>query len=478
MVTGEANPVEKNAKSSVIAGSVNGSGILKVRVSRLPGDNTISAIAGMVDEAMLSKPRTQELADQVAGYFVPVIVIITVITLVIWVAVGVAVRKQSAGNAVGQATTFAIAVLIVSCPCAIGLAVPMVIVIAGGVAAERGVIFKTAGAIESAYRTSHVIFDKTGTLTQGKLYVSSEEYVSDPEGETTAILLGLVSNIKHPVSAAVAKHLKIQGIVAASVDDIKTVAGKGVEGSWNGLAICAGNSRWLHVESDPKVQSLLSQDFSVFCLLIDNQLRAIFGLKDSLRPDAPATISALKARDIAISIVSGDDEGAVLSVASKLGIPATNVKSRCTPTDKQEYVKKLMEDMSLSSKRNTKAKESKVVLFCGDGTNDAIALAQASIGVHMNEGTDVAQCAADVVLMRPSLGGILVLMDLSRAAVRRIVFNFAWAFVYNLFAILLAAGAFVKGRIPPAYAGLGEIVSVLPVILIALQMKKTRVGKA
>jgi Cu2+-exporting ATPase len=275
----------------------------------------------------------------------------------------------------------------------------------------------------------------------------------------------LISNIKHPVSTAVANHLKIKGLAPAHLDDIKTLTGKGMEGVLNGTTIRAGNSRWLGVESLPQVQSFLCQGFTVFCVVIDDDLHAIFGLEDSLRPDAPSVVSSLALRGITVSIVSGDDDGAVQTIATKLGIPPSNAKSRCSPGDKQKYIQDTIGDSQ------------DVVIFCGDGTNDAVALAQASIGVHVNEGTDVAQSAADVVLTRPDLTGILVLMDLSRAAFLRIVFNFSWAFIYNLFAILLAAGAFVNARIPPQYAGLGEVVSVLPVIAIALQLKYAKFGR-
>ena len=465
MVTGEAKLVEKQVGSPVVAGSVNGAGSVLVRVTRLPWDNTISTIAGMVDEARLSKPKTQEIADRVAGYFVPAVIMLTIITFVIWIAIGVAIRKQAGSEAVVQAITFAVAVLIVSCPCALGLAVPMVIVIAGGVAADHGVVFKNAKTLEIARKTSHVVFDKTGTLTHGKLAVSAEVYPMGTRESTVPLLLGLISNIKHPVSTAVAKHLKAQGVAQAHVDDIRTVTGKGVQGAAKGAAISAGNSRWLGVDSSPQVQSLLSQGLTVFCVLINNDLHAIFGLEDSLRPDTMSVVSSLVSQGITVSIVSGDDDGAVQTVAAKLGIPPSNTKSRCSPSDKQKYLQDLIGDTQ------------DVVIFCGDGTNDAVALAQASIGLHVNEGTDVAQSAADAVLTRPALTGILVLMDLSRAAFLRIAFNFAWAFVYNLFAILLAGGAFVNARIPPQYAGLGEVVSVLPVIAIALQLKYARLGK-
>ena len=459
MVTGETLPVEKFPGSSVIAGSLNGSGVIVVRLTHLPGDNTISTIAAMVDEAKFSKTMAQELVDVVASYFVPVILTLTMITFAIWIAVGISVRHQNTGRAVANAITYAISVLIVSCPCAIGLAVPMVVVISGGVAAKHGVVFKSAMAIETARKVSHVVFDKTGTLTQGELSVAEEVYLSKTHEYAASVTLGLTCNSKHPVSAAISTYLKQKGIDAAKIDDFKSITGKGVEGTFNDATVRCGNTRWLSAQVLPEVQGLLSKGLTVLAVAMNDQPIAAFGLSDSLRPDSHSVVTELQKRNIAVSIVSGDDAGAVEAVAVKLGIPANLIRSRCTPGDKQEYLKNLRTD------------EKKVTIFCGDGANDAVALAQADIGVHMNSGSDVAQTAADVVIMRPYLGAILVLLDLSKASFHRILFNFAWSFVYNLFAILLAAGAFVIARIPPQYAGLGEIVSVLPVICIALQLR-------
>ena len=463
MLTGESVPVEKRVQSRVIAGTMNGSGSLIVRLTRLPGDNTVTTIAAMVDEAKLSKPKLQDLADKVASYFVPVVIILTVTVFVVWIAVGIAVQQKSGSEATVDAITYAITVLIVSCPCAIGLAVPMVVVIASGVAAERGVIFKSASAIEVAYKTSHVVFDKTGTLTQGKLTVA--EQVGNNDDLALGLLLGLVADSRHPVSIAVADHLRSNGITAPVTVRAKSLTGRGLEAQVDGRTLRAGNSRWLGLSSDTTVQSVLSQNYTAFCFTIDGTLEAVFGLEDSVRADAARVVSELQSRGIVVHLVSGDDDGPVKNVAAKLNIPTSNIHARSSPADKQVYIKGLLDDAE--GKQPT-------VLFCGDGTNDAVALAQATIGVHMNEGSEVAQSAADVVLMRPELAGILTIMDTSKRSVNRIKFNFAWSFVYNVFAILLAAGAFVKARIPPEFAGLGELVSVLPVIAAAVLLRWSR----
>ncbi|KAK4193975.1 HAD-like domain-containing protein [Triangularia verruculosa] len=293
----------------------------------------------MVDEAKLSKPKIQDVADRVAIYFVPVIIVITIITF-----------------------------------------------------SERGVIFKSAENIEVADKTSHMVFDKTGTITEGKLTVAREY-------------------IKHPISAALVRHFKARGVTPFQVSDPKTLTGKSVEGTAKG--------------------------YTAFCFTIGGSVAAIFGLEDSVRPNAATTVKTLFDRGISVHTILGDDDDAVRSVTAQLNIAETNVRSRCTPADKQ-----------------AKKTEKRVVIFCGDGTNDAVALAQPTIGVHMNEGgTDVAY----------------------RKSIQRVVFNFSWSFVYNLFAILLAAGAFVNARIPPEFAGLGELVSVLPVIAAAMQLRWSKI---
>ncbi|KAG8423512.1 hypothetical protein J3458_000400 [Metarhizium acridum] len=282
-----------------------------------------------------------------------------------------------------------------------------------------------------------------------------------------SFLLGLVADNKHPVSIAIANHLRNKHIVATPVRQVKSLVGKGVVGLAGDKTLRAGNSRWLGFDCHPAVQAVDAQEHTVLCFSIDGQLAAVFGLKDSLRPDALHVVGLLQQQGIFVHIVSGDDNGPVQGVAFKLGIPTSHTRSRSTPADKQLYIKRLLEDTS-------ETKEP-IVVFCGDGTNDSVALAQATIGVHMHEGSDVAQSAADVVLMRPGLAGLVTVREVSKASVRRIKFNFAWAFVYNTFAVLLAAGAFVNARIPPEYAGLGELVSVLPVIAAAVLMRWSRV---
>ena len=473
MMTGEFLPVEKKVGSTVIAGTNNGSGTLKIRVTRLPGENTISDIADMVDDARFSRARIQATVDLVCGWFVPVVLVVAILTFIIWVAVGIKVKKQSHGQAVVSAITYAIAVLAISCPCAIGLAVPMVILIASGVAANKlGLIFKSAVTIESAKKINHVVFDKTGTLTMGKLAVIEAQFPEVPgiPFDVRAAILGLVTSNNHPVSRSIAEFFTSRKVEPIEVQKVEMVTGKGVQGYISDELLRGGNPKWLNVETDSVVVRFLESGYSVFCITFKSHLIGVFALQDTVRPEASAVISCLRARDIQVSILSGDHQLAVEHVAQSLGIPPQNIRSGCLPADKQEYIRML-------------TKDGQKVLFCGDGTNDAVALAQADIGVHMqSSGLSTssgvaASTAADVVLIHPTLTGILALLELSEAVNKRIVANFVWSAVYNLVAALFAAGAFVNVRIAPAYAGLGEVVSVVPVVLVALQLKwfKSRV---
>ncbi|KAM5541446.1 hypothetical protein V8D89_005000 [Ganoderma adspersum] len=462
MMTGESSPVEKGAGNTVVAGTLNGPSTLVIRATRLPGDNTISEIAGMVEGARFSRARVQDTADWVCGWFVPAVLALAIVTFAVWMGIGMGVRGQSGGEAVVVALTYAISVLAISCPCAIGLAVPMVILIAGGVGAKLGLVFKAATTIEQARNVTHVVLDKTGTVTLGKLSVVNRFVEKDLGFEPLAVIAELVASSRHPVARAVAADLNAPLSGEPTIEEIEMVTGKGVQGSYRGKLLRGGSAQWVGMQTHPAIQPMLAQGLTTFCVIHGMRLVAAFGLSDTLRPEAQSVLQALAARNIRVSLLSGDHPTAVSSVATALGIPSERVRASCLPTDKQAYVKEL-------------TAQGDTVLFCGDGTNDAVALAQAAIGVHLHTGDGAAgvaaSSAADVVLTHPSLGGLLTLLALSDAVTRRIAANFVWSAVYNFFAILLAAGAFVRARVPPAYAGLGEVVSVLPVVLVALQLK-------
>lgn len=472
MITGESIPVAKGVHSKVFAGTTNGGGTLIVRLTALPHENSVHKIAAMVEDAELTKPRTQALADKIAGWFVPAMASIGLIVFIVWLLVGRLNSTLSWRNAAIQAITYAIATLIVSCPCAIGLAVPMVVLISGGVAARFGIIFRDPTMLETARNVTDVVFDKTGTLTCGVPTVIGASYLGVHASEVKGILLSLLQDVKHPVAAGVLRHLEKdvaadteKEIDSTAVVDTTSIPGSGVQGHWarTGLMIRAGSPEWLGIEVEDSKCTLL-------CVAIGDVHSATFKLQDRPRHTAQLVINKLHARGITTHMISGDSQGAVDDMAHTLGIPKRHTKARCKPDGKSNYVCDLQTP-------------GRIVMFVGDGTNDSIALKQANVGVHINQSSssDVAKSAADVVLMTTRLHDVLILLDISRAAYRRIIMNFSWSAVYNVSAILLAAGAFTsilkEARIDPQYAGLGELVSVLPVVLIAFQMRWRQYGK-
>ncbi|KAI1172172.1 copper-transporting P-type ATPase [Nemania sp. FL0916] len=460
MVTGESLPVIKIPGSSVIAGTMNGPYVLLVKLTRLPGKNTITDIAKLVEDASTSKPRVQEIADRVAGWFLPTVLSAATVVFIIWIIIGIKVRNQTGGESVATAITYAVAVLAVSCPCGLGLAAPLVLVVANGIAARGGVIVKSAQCMERSRKVTDVIFDKTGTLTEPELDVAVEETYNDDAADARAITKALIKDSQHPVSVAVARHLGPNTKPAPSVTDVKSIPGAGVEGTMSGLVVRAGHAAWTDTQEVPKVRKLLDDGMTTLLVTQDSTLIASYGLRTRLRADAVATVAKLRENGINVHLVSGDQNKAVQAIAGIAGIDRANVASERNPKEKQEYVAALM------------AQPGKIVMFVGDGTNDAVAVAQADIGVQISDtlvSSDVTRSAADIVLLS-GLSGIPFLIDVSRAAFARIAFNIVWSGVYNVFAILLAAGAFVRARIAPAYAGAGELVSILPIVVVSLTM--------
>ncbi|KAK5745286.1 hypothetical protein LTR17_001447 [Elasticomyces elasticus] len=479
MLTGESIPVAKEVGSEIIAGTMNGDGTLQIRITRLPGGNSITEIANLVEKAVAAKPRVQELADKVASWFITAVVGIAVVVFCIWIAVAITLRDRNGGGAVGVAITYAIAVLAISCPCALGLAVPMVLVIAGGVAARAGLVIKAADAIERAPHITDVVFDKTGTLTESDLRVVREIVLPTDtlrDEDILSLCKAIVDGNQHPVSAAVGSHLASQPLPAnTDVQNVTSVPGAGITAQYDSSStIKAGNPYWLNLAAHPDIVSLSHQAMTVLCVTIDDRLVLIYGLKSTPRPNAVAVVAELHHRGLTCHIVSGDNAAVVQDVAHTLDIPNACVLARSSPAEKQQYVQRIQR-LSLDTQGRVKTKNTKrCVLFLGDGTNDAIAIAQADIGMQMGSASDVTGAVADVVLLSQDLKGLLDFLDLSRAAVTRIRFNFIWSGIYNIFAILLASGAFVKVRIPAAYAGLGEIVSVGPVVLGAISLMWAR----
>lgn len=493
-VTGESMPVDKHAGSKLTAGSLNLFGVLEMRVDRVPSDNTVSDIGNMLLQVQDSRAPVQDLADQAASYLAPTILIVGILVFVVWMLVGVFVRNEGSSEAAITALRYAIAVLVISCPCALVLCVPMVVVISAAVGAKEGVLFKVSisnivpfftmlilrlqsvQAVQYAKSTKVVVFDKTGTLTTGQVSVVDSQIL---RADSIALILELTSSNRHPVAQAVHRYLREQypGIpVLPQLQNIQSIPGKGIEARNGSSYIRGGSATWLGLRDDSVLRGMKDKTLSLFAVTAGDDLVAAFGLTDTIRPSAHKAIDLLRNYGTDVYIVSGDEQSVVSALAVQLNIPQDHAIGGCLPQTKQERVSALQSQApdAVGGRINAKASPKAKVMFVGDGTNDSLALAQADVGVSLSSGTDIALSAADVVILDSDTADLMramqTILGISEGAVRRIMVNFAWALVYNVVAVLLAAGAFVEVRVAPEYAGLGEMVSVVPVVLVAWSM--------
>jgi len=461
LLTGESKPAVMKAGSLVMAGGIVVTGSIRFRLTRLPHENTIAVIRRMVRSAGGEKPKIQEIADKVALYLTPTILGVAAVVFLVWILVHGLSREETWGKSAVIAITYAVATLAVSCPCAIGLVVPMVIAFTSRVGIRKcGLLLVNPKALERGWNAKAVVFDKTGTLTTGKLNVVFAKCLlngewGDVDAEAEQIVRTLCKNVKHPVARALATKVGAGNEISGL--EVETIIGKGLQAISDSGTIRGGQPSWAAVGggSHPLVLEIVEQGLSVFAISIDHTLRAIFGLEDTVRPEAPAVIAELRRREIEAYIFSGDHKGAVKKVATELGLSDKNYRYGCSPDQKSAEIKSLQE-----ASRGT-------VMFLGDGTNDAVALTQADVGFSFGDSTEVAVSASDIAVLSTSLNSILEFFDLCIRVKRCILAGFSWAIVWNLFAVLAAAGAFVKFRIEPQWAGLGELGSVLPVVLIA-----------
>lgn len=449
MFTGESHAAKlKLCGDTVFAGSINVVSRVDIQVTKLASENALSGIRQLVDISQISKPRIQAYTDRVAGYLGPIALFVAIVAFIIWFFVDWRVRGNSVSAAAIQGLTYAIAVLAISCPCTIGLAVPMNVVIASGIAAARGILIKDTQALEVCHRVRAVVFDKTGTVTRGEpSVVAAVVFMQGAEEYVARLVAGAI----HPVARAVAMYLgETEGF-----DCVKTIVGKGLEVKVDGGMLRGGNMRWLGVVDS----GLTGVDGSVFCVTLNGQLIASYGLSDELRPESVDVVKALHAKKVDVYLVSGDNEVAANDIAKKLGISASKVQSNVLPGDKAHFV------------RDLQTRSQSPVIFCGDGINDAAALSQADIGISFVSASELTSSSATVLLLSNDLSSVLTLLTLSRRVYHRILVNFCWAGVYNLFAICLAAGVFVVWRIEPQWAGIGEFISVMPVVIVGWSLK-------
>ena len=420
-LTGESIPADKEAGSSVSAATVNKSGFLRCEATKIGEDTTLSQIIKMVSDAAATKAPVAKIADKVAGIFVPAVITIAVITIIIWLI---------CGKAVGFALARGISVLVISCPCALGLATPVAIMVGSGVGAKNGILFKTAVSLENTGKTEIAALDKTGTITKGQPVVTDiipAENVTENELLTIAYSLEKLS--EHPLAAAVVKKSEEMSITAFEVTDFTAHAGSGITARHNGKRLSAGKSGFVNIPDSAKVaaENLSEEGKTPLFFAEDGKFMGIIAAADEIKADSREAIAQLKNMGIRVVMITGDNEKTACAIGKQAGVD--EVIAGVLPEGKEAAIR------SLSKQGRT--------AMIGDGINDAPALTRADTGIAIGAGTDVAIDAADVVLMNSSIRDAAAAIRLSRATLRNIKQNLFWAFIYNIIGIPLAAGMWI-----------------------------------
>ena len=462
MVTGESIPVEKHSRDTIIGATVNGTGSFVMRAERVGAQTLLSQIVQMVAEAQRSRAPIQKLADIVAGYFVPIVITAAIITFALWATIGPEPR-------LAHALVNAVAVLIIACPCALGLATPMSIMVAMGKGATAGILFKNAEAIEVMRKVNTLVVDKTGTLTEGKpKLVSVTVNGNVDENQLLRLAASLEKASEHPLAAAIVSGAESRKFELANVESFDSITGKGVLGTVDGHSVALGNRALLdRLKIDAsdlvaKAESLRSEGQTVMFVIVDGQAAGLIGVADPIKSTTPEAIRQLHEEGMRIVMLTGDSRTTADAVARKLSID--EVVAEVLPDQKAEAVKRFQSD-------------GRVVAMAGDGVNDAPALAQAEVGIAMGTGTDVAMKSAGVTLVRGDLRGILRARRLSRATMRNIKQNLFWAFIYNSLGVPIAAGVlypFFGILLSPMIAAAAMSFSSVSVIGNALRLRRVR----
>ena len=463
MVTGEPIPVEKNPGEKVIGATVNGTGSLVVQAQRVGADTLLAQIVQMVAQAQRSRAPIQKLADQVAGYFVPAVVAVALLTLIVWAIFG-------PPPALTHAIINAVAVLIIACPCALGLATPMSVMTATGKGATVGVLFKNAEAIELLRHIDTLVVDKTGTLTEGKPQLVTTMPASNlDEATLLRFAATLERGSEHPLADAIVGGARERGIALGQAERFESVTGQGVMGEVDGQRIALGNRTLLQaLNVDPgaledEAERLRADGQTVMFVAVDGRVAGLLGVADPIKPTTPDAIRALHAEGLNIVMLTGDSETTARAVARKLGLD--QVIAGVLPDQKAEQIKALQ-------------REGRRVAMAGDGVNDAPALAQAQVGIAMGTGTDVAMESAGVTLVKGDLNGIVRARHLSRATLRNIRQNLFFAFAYNALGVPIAAGVLYPAfgiLLSPMFAAAAMSFSSVSVVFNALRLRSAAI---
>ena len=463
-LTGESIPVDKGEGDRVMSGCLNGAGVLTVRATQVGQDTTLSQMIALVEEAASSKAPISRLADRVAGIFVPVVMGIALVTALVWLV---------SGHTVAQALTSAVAVLVISCPCALGLATPVAIMVGTGVGAQNGILIKSAQALEQLGKVSCIVLDKTGTITQGKPQVTDVYPVGQlSQQQLLTIAASLEHPSQHPLGQAIVAHARAQNLSLQEVTDFQAVHGKGVTGTLQGLPFLAGNQAMMEEAGvdlssvAQRTQALTEKGHTPLYFAQGTTLVGVIGVADTVKPTSAQAVAELHKLGLEVVMLTGDHPATAQAIAQEVGV--SQVIAQVLPTEKEGHIAQLQA-------------QGHRVAMVGDGINDAPALARAEVGIAIGAGSDIALDSADLVLMKSDLLDAVTAVRLSRATLRNIKENLFWAFCYNAICIPVAAGVFYPLfhlQLSPMLASAAMSLSSVCVVTNALRLRRFRPTKS
>lgn len=482
MVTGESIPVDKIVGNLVIGATINKTGSFVFRASKVGSETMLSQIIKLVEEAQGSKAPIQKMADVISSYFVPTVIVLAALTFIVWLFFG-------PQPTVLFALFNMIAVLIVACPCAMGLATPTAIMVATGLGAQNGILIKDAASLELADKIGTIVFDKTGTLTRGKAEVTDiietrimkhrTLNIEHGKQEILKLAASLEKNSEHSLADAIIRAAEKEKVILRVTEKFKAIPGFGIEGYIDGKKIMLGNLKLMQKEKIPveqnknQIEKLQKQGKTVMLLVIDNVLSGIIAVADSLKETAKEMVSLLKDMNIAVYMITGDNKATAQAIAKEVGIDKDKIYAEVLPAEKEAHIKRLTSHMT-----HVTHKSHRLVAFVGDGINDAPALAAADVGIAMASGTDVAMEAAGITLVNKDLKTIVKAINLSKKTMRTIKLNLFWAFGYNIVLIPIAMGIlypFSKILMDPIFASAAMAMSSISVVGNSLLLKKTKI---
>ncbi|MEM5802067.1 MAG: heavy metal translocating P-type ATPase [Candidatus Aenigmatarchaeota archaeon] len=452
MFTGESMPVTKKEGDEVIGASINKSGLIKIKATKVGADTTFSQIIKMVQEAILTRAPMQRLADLVSAYFVPSVIFIAIASFLFWYFVG--------SFPFSLALTVLIAVLIIACPCALGIATPAAIMIGASKGAQYGILIKSGEFLEKTYKLNSIVFDKTGTLTKGEPEVTDIIAINTSEEEVLRLAAIVEKGSEHPIAQAIIKKAEEKGMKLPSLRNYETVSGKGIKGKYMNRIILIGNRTFMEENGfstgaiEQQIQKLEEEGKTAVIVAYGKKIIGIIAIADTLKEFSKEAIEELKKMKKEVWLITGDNERTAKAIAKQLRIDEDKIMAQVLPQDKAKKVKELQE-------------KGKIVAAVGDGINDAPMLAQADVGIAVGAGTDIAKETGGIILIRNDLRDVVTAIDLSRKTVRKMKENLFWAFIYNIGLIPIAAGIlypFFRILLNPIYAAIAMALSSITVV--------------